>query len=111
MNRRFILELSVGIILLISVLFFGQQGMVAFALLTIHPFVSKKKKLDERETQLFYKIGNLTAAATLLASVAIYYFTDFIINGQKLGDFWLFYIVSAFLISHGVFGIITFNKE
>jgi len=111
MSKRFILEFIVGIILLVSVLLFGQKGMAAFALLAIHPFIKKKKKLDEREIQLFNKIGNFTAGATLFMSVAIYYFSDFVINGLTIGANWLFYVLSAFLISHGMSGLIVFNKK
>jgi hypothetical protein len=111
MNKRFILEFIVGIILLVSVLIFGQKGMAALAFLAIHPFIKKKKKLDEREIQLFNKIGNFTAGATLLVSVAVYYFSDFVINGWTIGANWLFYVLSAFLISHGMSGLIAFNKK
>ena len=111
MSKRFILEFIVGIILLVSVLLFGQKGMAAFALLAIHPFIKKKKKLDEREIQLFNKIGNFTAGATLLMSVAVYYFSDFVVNGWAIGENWLFYVLSAFLISHGMSGLIVFNKK
>ena len=111
MNKKFILEFIVGIILLVSVLIFGQKGMAAFALLAIHPFIKKKKKLDEREIQLFNRIGNFTAGATLLVSIAVYYFSDFVINGWTIGENWLFYVLSAFLISHGISGLIVFNKK
>ena len=111
MNKRFILEFIVGIILLVSVLIFGQKGMAASALLAIHPFIKKKKKLDEREIQLFNKIGNFTAGATLLVSIAVYYFSDFVIGGWTIGQNWLFYVLSAFLISHGMSGLIVFNKK
>ncbi len=111
MNKRFILEFVVGIVLLVSILIFGQKGMVAFALLAIHPFIKKKKKLDEREIQLFNKIGNYTAGTTLVASVAAYYFSDFVIMGRTIGENWLFFILSAFMFSHGILGIIIFNKE
>lgn len=112
MNKRFILELLVGIILLVSVLMFGPKGMAALALLAIYTFLKKKKKKpDEREIQLFYKIGNFTAGATLLLSVVIYYFSDFVINGWTIGENWLFYVLSAFLMSHGISGLIVFNKE
>jgi hypothetical protein len=70
----------------------------------------KKRKPDEREIQLFNKTGNLTAAATLLASVAVYYFSGLRINGQTEEKNRLFYVCSAFLISHGASGLIVFNK-
>lgn len=105
MNGRFILEIAVGVLLLLAILIFGQIGMAVFALLAIHPFIAKKKKLDERESQLFNKIGNYTAALTLLASVATFYFSDSTIMGHTIEENWLFYVCSAFLISHGTTGI------
>jgi len=111
MNRRFILELTVGIILLVAVFLFGQRGMAVLALLAIHPFIEKKKKLDERELQLFYKVGNFTAGATLLVCVAVYYFPDFAVNGQTLGENWLSHVYSAFVIFHGGSGLFLFNKK
>lgn len=106
MKKRLTLELIVGIILLLSVLAFGQKGTAAIAILAIHPFIAKKKKLDERESQLFNKIGNFTAGATLLASVIIYYFSDVVINGQTFGENWLIYVCSAFLMAHGISGLV-----
>ncbi len=111
MNKRFVLELITGIILLISVLTLGQKGMAALALLAVYPFIKRKSKLDERETQLFNKIGNITAGATFIASVAIYYFSEIAVNGWTIGDNWLFYVCSAFLISHGASGLFVFNRS
>lgn len=110
MYKKFILELIIGIILLAAVLIFGQKGMVVIVLLTIHPFIERQKKLDERESQLFNIIGNYTAAITLLASVATFYFSDLIINGRAIGDNWLFFVVAAFLISHGASALIIMRN-
>ena len=111
MNRRFILELIAGIALLVSVIIMGQKGMAALALLAIYPFIRKRSKPDEREVQLFNMTGNITAGVTLFASVVIFYFSDFMVRGQTLGDNWLFYVCSAFLISHGISGLIVFNRK
>jgi hypothetical protein len=111
MNRRFILELIVGVALLVSVIVMGQKGMAALALLAVYPFIRKRSKPDEREVQLFNMIGNITAGATLFVSVIVFYFSDLMVNGQTLGDNWLFYVCSAFLISHGLSGLIVFNRK
>jgi cytochrome bd-type quinol oxidase subunit 2 len=111
MNKKFLLEFITGTILLASVIIFGQKGMVALVLLSIYPLIKKKKELDEREIQLFNKIGNLTAGITLFISVIIYYFSDIAINDLKIGENWLFFILSAFLISHGTTGLIVFNEK
>ncbi len=111
MNKRFIFELIIGVALLASILIFGHQGMVALVLLALLPLINKKKKFDEREIQLFYKIGNITAAATFLFSAIIYYLSDMSINGETIGTNWLFYLCAAFLISHGVTGLVILSKE
>ena len=109
MNKRFTYELIVGIIGLIAVYFFGNAGLAALALLVVHPFIGKKKA-DERESQLFNKVGNITGALTLLACVAIYLASDIIVNGYQIGEFWLILAGFSFLIAHGGAGLIIFKK-
>lgn len=108
MIKRFTYELAVGIIMLIAVFLFGTKGLAALALLAAHPFIGRKKA-DERESQLFNKVGNYTAAATLLACVIIYYFSDAVVNGQSLEKLWFCVAVSAFIIAHGAAGLIVFK--
>ena len=110
MKTRFAYELLVGIILMVAVLLFGTIGFAAFALFVAQPFIGKKKA-DERESQLFLKVGNYTAGATLLACVVIYFFSDLVINGQLIGKNWLGLVVSSFLIAHGAAGLIIFRKN
>jgi hypothetical protein len=110
MNKRFGYELIVGSILLVAVLLFGTVGFTVIALLAAHPFIGKKKA-DERENQLFYKVGNYTAGATLLACIVIYYFSDVAVNGQLIGKNWLGLVVAVFLIAHGASGLIIFQER
>lgn len=110
MIKRFTYELIVGIILLAAVFLFGTQGLTALALLAAHPFIGKKKA-DERESQLFNKVGNYTAGATLLACVVVYYFSDVVVRGHTLESLWFCLAVSAFIIAHGAAGLIVFKKS
>ena len=110
MGKRFAYELMVGIVLLVAILLFGEKGMVVLVLLAVQPFIGKKKA-DERESQLFNKVGNYTAGITLLACVMINYFSDLTVNGQLIGKNWLMLVVAAFLIAHGASGIIVFKKD
>ncbi len=109
MKKRFVYELIIGIIGLITVLLFGNAGMAVSALLTVHPFIGKKKA-DERESQLFNKVGNVTAGATLLACIGIYFASEISINGNQIGDLWLVLAVMSFLIVHGGAGLIILKK-
>ena len=109
MKKRFAYELIVGSIGLIAVFLFGSAGLAALALLAAHPFIGKKKA-DERESQLFNQVGNLTAAITLLACVAIYLAGDVVVNGFQIGELWLFLVVFSFLIAHGGAGLYFLKK-
>ena len=110
MKTRFAYELFVGIVLMIAIILFGDKGFVALVLLAVQPFIGKKKA-DERESQLFYRVGNYTAGATLLAAIAVYYFSDSLVNGIPLGKFWLGLVVAAFIMAHGASGLIIFKRN
>ena len=110
MTKRFAYELIVGILLLIAIFLFGTKGMVVLALLAAQPHIGKRK-MDEREFQLFYKVGNYTAGAMLVACIIIFEASDEMVNGHLIGKIWLFLVVSALLIAHGASGLIIFKKN
>ncbi len=109
MEKRFIYELTVGILMLIAILIFGTAGMAVAALYAGSIFL-RRKKWDEREFQLFYKIGNITAGATLVACIIIFQSSDVILNGFQIGKNWLGLVVSCFFIAHGATGLIVFSR-
>jgi hypothetical protein len=110
MKKRFAYELIVGIIFLIAVLFFGTKGGVAMVLLAAQPFIGKRKA-DEREYQLFYKVGNYTAGIMIVICVIIFECSDLVVNGHQIGTNWLYFVCSAFIIAHGASGLYIFNKD
>jgi hypothetical protein len=110
MKKRFTYELIVGIIWMAAVLLLGEKGMIAMALLALQPFIGKKKA-DEREKQLFYKVGNFTAGIMLVICVIVFECSDLVVNGHQIGKNWLLFVGAAFVISHGVAGLYIFNKE
>jgi hypothetical protein len=110
MNKRFYFELTIGVIGLIAVLVFGMPGFAAFALFAFFPLFSRKRA-DEREYQLFYRAGNMTAALTFIACVFIYFVSDLRINGHLIGDLWLFLVCFSFLVAHGISGLIIFQRN
>jgi hypothetical protein len=110
MKKRFAYELLVGIVWMVAVLLLGEKGMVFMALLAAQPFIGKRKA-DEREYQLFYKVGNFTAGVTIVICVIINECSDLIINGHQIGKNWLLLVGAAFIIAHGAAGLYIFNKE
>ena len=110
MNKRFYFEIIIGLIGLASIFIFGMAGFAAFALFAAYPLFARKNA-DEREYQLFYKAGNVTAVITFLACVVIYFLSDVRVNGQLIGDLWLFLVCFSFLIAHGVSGLVIFQRN
>lgn len=110
MTKRFIFELLFGVVWVVAIILFGNLGSVAMVLMVfLIPFC--KKKPDEREMQLFYKIGNLTAGVTIVLCVIIYQCSNYIVNGHRVGDLWLFWLLSTFFIAHGIVGIVIYKVK
>ena len=110
MKKRFVYELVVGAILLSAILLFGEKGFAAIVLLAGYSFVRKKKN-DEREIQLLYKVGNYTAAFSLLGAIVIFYFSNKTVNGYLINDNWLGLLVAIFLLSHSIAGLLIFRTK
>jgi Na+/H+-translocating membrane pyrophosphatase len=110
MKARFIFELIVGLTGVISVLIFGEAGFAALALFAAYVFF-KKSKPDEREYQLFYRVGNLTAIFTLLLAVLIFLLSDQVIAGNVIGNLWIYLLVFSFLLTHGLCGLVVFTRS
>ena len=120
MKTRFIYELTVGIIGISAVLFWGEIGIVSFSLLAFYPFIGKGKnslirwnrqEWDEREYHLFYKTGNWSMIITLMALIIIYFGRNLSVNEHLVNDSWLILSINAFLFAHGLSGLIIFNKN
>lgn len=109
MNNRFALELIIGITMLIAVLLFGTPGLVVLVLLSAHPFMHKK--MDETEKLLFYRVGNYTAGAVLVAAVIIFAFSEIAINGILLGQKWFGLLLAVFIGAHGAAGLFLSRKD
>ena len=109
-KMRFTAEVIIGILTIIAALLFGEKGMAVLALFALSLFIPRHKP-DEREIQLYNKIGNLTAAFTLVACIAIFRFSDFAINNLPLGKNWLTFVVAFFMLSHGISGLIVFSRK
>ena len=110
MRKKFAFELIVGILTLTTVAIFGEVGMTAFALVVALSFF-EKKKFDEREYQLFYKVGNITAGLFLIVCVLVYFSSDAFVNGHQVGKIWLSWIAPAFIAIHGAAGLFVFKNQ
>jgi len=95
-------ELFVGVITFISMLLFGNAGLAAMALMALLPIIYWKRQVDEREIFLFYKVGNFTAIAVLIAMVL---FHSLLPSIDCLGVL----AISYFTI-HGLSGLLVFSR-
>ena len=109
MARLFILEFICGLTSLIITLLFGKVGMVVLVLIAAQPFITKKK-WDEREKQLFYRVGNYTAGALIVSGTIIYECSKVSLNGHLIGSNWLILLGASLVFSHGAAGLIIFRK-
>ncbi len=105
----------VGLVVVAATLMFGQMGAASGALLIFLPFVAflafRRRKPDEREMQLFLMTNNITAALMILTIVAVYYGSEIMINGHRLGDQWHILTIFSFLFWQGVVGLVLSWKK
>jgi hypothetical protein len=111
---RFWFESIFGFICLICILLLGAKGassLVIFVLLPILMRIKKTKQPDERELQLFYKIGNLTMGLTILALIIIHTLQNTEINGHVIGTNWMTLAIASTMLAHGLAGLIIFKRQ
>lgn len=110
MTKRYVFEIIVGVVTLVSVLLFGPAGYASFALMAFMVFFSKKKP-DERELQLFYKAGNATMGLMIVSLVLIDQLKNSMFGPVRVGDYWLSFAMTAFFLSHGASGLLYSFKD
>ncbi len=99
---RFIVELVIGIIIFSSVLIFKDKGIISATLITVLIFF-RKKNLDEREYQLFYKTGHFPLFILYIIMFVVFYFMP------KAN--YIAILAAALLFSQGLAGLIIFLRE
>jgi len=111
---RFYFQVIVSLICILGIFVWGDKAtalLVLFALLPVIMRVKKVKKLDEREQQLFYKIGNITLGVSILIIVLIDQLSDFIVNNVKIGDYWMLLTILSLIFIQGLVGLIVFKTQ
>ena len=99
-NLYFVSEIGIGLITFAAVLIFGDVGFVIFSLFATLAFF-KRKKMDEREIQLFHKANTGTFVTVYLSMYPVYFF---------MPSFnWLIALACSFLFFHGLWGFLMFK--
>ncbi len=108
MKRRFIYTLVIGIIVWTCILIFGKVGGSSLALMAVLAFI-KKKKYDERQYQLYYKINSFAFAFMIIVMVIINQLQN--AGNIIMQENWLILSVTGFFVGQGLIGLIVFNKQ
>ena len=95
-------ELFVGVIAFAAILLFGKKGSAALLLMALLPILYWKRHIDEREYQLFYKVGHYTSIFVFVVMIFLYTLRPSIFSPGALA-------VSYFTI-HGLSGLIVFSR-
>lgn len=113
MTFRFTFEAVVGTIYLTLTLFLGQMAVWVFLFFTPIFFLPRMRRqnMDEREIQLFYKIGNWSTVSLFLSYLLIENLADVLVYGHKLGDYRIQLCVSLFLLTRGLTGLTILSKN
>lgn len=99
-NLYFRIEMGIGLITFIAVLVFGDVGFVLGSFIAALYFL-KRKKADERESQLFHKANTGTLMTVYLSMFPVYFFMP------SLN--WLIALFCSFLFFHGLWGLLMFK--
>jgi hypothetical protein len=96
-------ELFVGVIAFAAILLFGKRGAVALSLMVLLPILYWKRHIDEREYQLFYKVGHYTSIFVFVVMILLYMLQQSMFSPSALA-------ISYFAI-HGLSGLLVFSRE
>ena len=97
---RFGIEIGVGLVTLLAVLIAGEAGFAVGSLFAITAFL-KRRKPDERETQLFHRANTLTLAAVYLSMFPVYFFFP--------AFNWLIALFCSFIFFHGLCNLLMYK--
>ena len=95
-------ELFVGVIAFAAILLFGKRGSAALSLMALLPILYWKRHIDEREYQLFYKVGHYTSIFVFVVMILFYMLRPSIFSPGTLA-------ISYFAI-HVLSGLLVFSR-
>ncbi len=113
MKAKFISEAVIGLVIIISVLLFGERGLSAIALIALFPFINRLSKIkgDEREMLIHYRTGNIALGLAVLFVIIIYYFENFTIGKITIESIWMPLTIGSIIFAHGFSGLFVLMRE
>ena len=113
----FIIEIIFGIVFLILIIIYGKPvglleslpigmwcGMIFY-------YFFKKRKLDERDYYLYYKVNHFTLATVMGVVVISRLMIDLPEFTEFINASWAQVIILSFFFFHGLFGLLLFLRK
>ncbi|NQT65453.1 MAG: hypothetical protein HQ554_04680 [FCB group bacterium] len=113
----FITEIIFGIVFMILIIIYGKPvglleglpigmggGMIIY-------YFFKKRKLDERDYYLYYKVNHFTLATVMGVVVVSRLMIDLSRFTEFINASWAQVIILSFFFFHGLFGLLLFLKK
>ena len=111
--KVFLLELIVGILGVILIMFFGVKGTAIVALYAISVFLKSKREESIEEKLVFYKTNNITFVVVFLLLFLLFFIQDYPLftdNSLIVKDIWFYLFITLTLFVHGLTGLIMFKS-
>ncbi|MDP8268496.1 MAG: hypothetical protein P9L97_07205 [Candidatus Tenebribacter davisii] len=113
----FISEIVFGIVFVILIIIYGKPVGILEGLplgmgggMIIYYFF-RKRKLDERDYYLYYKVNHFTLAAVMGAVVISRLMIDLPRFTEFVNASWAQLVILSFFFFHGLFGLILFLRK
>ena len=112
-EKIFLIEVVVGILGIILVLFLGVKGIAILALYAITPFLKEKKEETIESKLVFYKTNSITFIVGFLLLFLLFFIQDYkLITNTSLyvKDIWFYVFITFSIFIHGLIGLILLKK-
>lgn len=116
-RTNFIWELIITSAAITGIFLIGPAGWIILSLyvvLGIMNVVAYKRgtleKMNEEATKRFRLVGNIALAAFVCCFIGAYLFEELKIAGMLLRDYKFQFSITAFLLAHGLAGVLFFRK-
>ncbi|MFA5566914.1 MAG: hypothetical protein WDA77_13495 [Acidimicrobiia bacterium] len=109
----FLIEVVVGILGIILVLFLGVKGIAILALYAITPFLKEKKEETIESKLVFHKTNSITFVVGILLLFLLFFIQDYkLITNTSLyvKDIWFYVFITFSIFIHGLIGLILLKK-
>lgn len=109
----FLIEVVVGILGIILVLFLGVKGIAILALYAITPFLKEKKEETIESKLCFYKTNSITFIVGFLLLFLLFFIQDYqLITNTFLciKDVWFYLFITFSMFVHGIIGLILLKQ-